>query len=396
MKYCKKIIYIAIPVITAIIFTMGINAFFNKKINKLMNSKNISIIKNASGSAIKDKGVAINDYVNQNNDLIIQGSSELSSNLDQVITKTFPVEGFDKEITTYGRAYVQYLEHASILGSLGKEKENKNVVVLNSLQWFIDKQGISQNNFQSSFSPVQFYRYLNNEKISENNKIRYAKRVAELLEGSNQYSEEMKYAKLYCKDDLVSDCIKVALKPYYSTKKNIVELKDKGSLYKELVKLPNKNEIKMKEINWEEEYAKAEEEGKMLVTDNEFNINDAYYDQYFKDNIDQYKGFQKDVNLLDSREYEDYELYLDTCVDLGVRPYIILMPTNGLWYDYAGITKEERCVFYAKIQSMAEEKGFEVLNLQDEEYTPYFMFDSAHLGWKGWVRIDEEIYKKFK
>ena len=44
---------------------------------------------------------------------------------------------------------------------------------------------------------------------------------------------------------------------------------------------------------------------------------------------------------------------------------------------------------------MAKEKGFEVLNLKDEEYTPYFMYDVMHLGWKGWIKVEEELYKHY-
>ena len=72
------------------------------------------------------------------------------------------------------------------------------------------------------------------------------------------------------------------------------------------------------------------------------------------------------------------------------------MPTNGRWYDNTGMTKESRDNFYDAVEKMAKEKGFEVLNLKDEEYTPYFMYDVMHLGWKGWIKVEEEMYKHFK
>jgi D-alanine transfer protein len=33
------------------------------------------------------------------------------------------------------------------------------------------------------------------------------------------------------------------------------------------------------------------------------------------------------------------------------------------------------------------------LNLQDKEYEPYFYFDVMHLGWKGWLYVDEQFCK---
>ena len=117
--------------------------------------------------------------------------------------------------------------------------------------------------------------------------------------------------------------------------------------------------------------------------------------KYIK-NVKAFKGSKKNIDLMKSKEFDDYELYLDTCVDLGIKPYIILIPTNGKWYDYTGMTKESRDDFYDTVEKMAKEKGFEVLNLKDEEYTPYFMYDVMHLGWKGWIKVEEELYKHFK
>ena len=126
---------------------------------------------------------------------------------------------------------------------------------------------------------------------------------------------------------------------------------------------------------------------------------DMIYDDYYnrvKGTVGKQQNLLKSINLINSKEFSDYELFLDTCVDLRIKPYIILMPTNGKWYDYTGLTKEKRQAFFDKAQKIAEEKGFEVLNLKNEEYTPYFMYDGSHLGWKGWLKVDEEFYKHFK
>jgi D-alanine transfer protein len=57
--------------------------------------------------------------------------------------------------------------------------------------------------------------------------------------------------------------------------------------------------------------------------------------------------------------------------------------------------KEKRDAFFDKAEQMAKERGFEVLNLKDEEYTDYFMYDIMHLGWKGWLKVEEDIYKHY-
>lgn len=396
MKVLKKIGYFIAPIIVGWLFIIGLNKFLDSQINKLMESKDLSIIKNQAGSIYKDKGVIFNEYANRGDDIFLQGSSELSSPVEQLPTEFFPIEGFNKDITAVGKANVQTLEHSAILGSQNIDMSKSNVTLILSLQWFMEQNGIGNTNFQATFSPVQFYKYLDNDKISKENKVKYASRVSKLLEGSSQYSQEMTYAKIYSEESFLYKLAGVIFEPYFWTRKEIVELKDKGLLYKELKKSPEKAEIEKKEVDWDKEYVKAGEQGKSQVTNNNFMVYDSYYDKYLKANIDSTKDSKKEVNLLDSIEYTDYELYLDTCVELGIKPYIVLMPTNGLWYDHLGITKDERQSFYSNVEKMALNKGFEVLNLSDKEYSSYFMCDVMHLGWEGWLRVNEEIYKHFK
>ncbi len=101
-------------------------------------------------------------------------------------------------------------------------------------------------------------------------------------------------------------------------------------------------------------------------------------------------------NILNSREFEDFEFLLSVCKDLNIKPYIILMNVNGWYYDYTGIGVEERREFYSKLEKIAKDNGFDVLNLNNKEYEKYYLSDVMHLGWKGWLNVTEEMYKYFK
>ncbi|GAA0077414.1 D-alanyl-lipoteichoic acid biosynthesis protein DltD [Clostridium sp. CTA-5] len=391
----KKIICIIFPIIIACITFISLNTFLDKEINKMLTNKDLTEINTEYGSIYKDKGVVYNEYINQNNKLVLQGSSELASPVSQLPTKFFPIEGLDT-IVTNGRAYSQNLHQVSILGSQNGDMKEKKLALVLSLQWFLNQDGIDTNAFQANFSPVQFYKFLENEKISQEHKFEYASRVSNLLLGSTQFLPERIYAKSYVNNSTRYKIANIIFKPYFIAREKVIELKDKGLLYKKLKKLPEKKEIQSEAVNWEDEYKKAEEDGKSQVTNNDFMVYDSYYDKNLKSNVGAQKDSNKGIDLMISQEFKDYELYLDTCVDLGVKPYIILMPTNGLWYDHTGLTKETRHNFYARVQKIAEDRGFDVLNLEDEEYTPYFMCDVMHLGWKGWLKVDEELYKRFK
>ncbi|NLK95134.1 MAG: D-alanyl-lipoteichoic acid biosynthesis protein DltD [Clostridiales bacterium] len=392
----KKILGVLIPILVGISFYFGINTYLDMQINQYMKEKNIDEISINAGDVLKDKGTIFTGYFVNNDGLIIQGSSELTANFDQMPTKIFPTKELSKNIEIIGRGYVQNLQHTSIIGSINfDEGINSNIVNLQSFQWYNTYSGIGDKNFQSTFSPVQYYKYINNDKISKSNKIKYTKRVNSLLHGSKQYLPEYLNSKIYSNNDFISKAVRFLLKPYFSLREKVVELKEKGELYSRIKKLDNANKPIIKDINWEKEEEKAEDQGRIAITNNDFGIIDDTFNT-IQPKLDELKGASRDIDYTLSKEFEDFELYLDTCIDLEVKPYIILVPTNGKWYDFAGSLPEEREKFYEKAEKMAEEKGFKVLNLFDDEYTEYFMMDTQHLGWKGWLKIDKEINEYFK
>ncbi|RCK13051.1 hypothetical protein DT075_01770 [Bacillus licheniformis] len=91
-----------------------------------------------------------------------------------------------------------------------------------------------------------------------------------------------------------------------------------------------------------------------------------------------------------------------------------MVPVHGKFYDYTGFPKKGRTDFYKKIKKEIEQEGFQVADLTNHEYDPYFLKDTLHLGWKGWVYVDQGekvgakesrnnefkisngVYKKFK
>lgn len=390
----RKIICVLLPIIVGIIAVVFLNNFLDKKLQVLLENKDLNEINVAYGSMYKDRGVAYNDYLMKNNYIALQGSSEFVIPISQSPTKIFPAKGMEKVVTN-GRAYFQTLNHAAILGSENTENKDRKITLLLSLQWFSDKNGVDAKNFQANFAPVEFYKFLSNSQITVENKKTYASRVDNLLSGNSQFAAEKIYAKIYTHDELQYKILNILFKPYFICREYMINLKDKGLLYRRLKLLPQKKEVPLKEINWQEEYKKAEEDAKNSVTNTDFMVADTYYNQYLKDKVNSYKNSKKDIDLMNSEEFADYELYLNTCVDLGIKPYIILIPTNGRWYDYTGMDKEKRDAFFDKAEQMAKEKGFEVLNLKDEEYTDYFMYDVMHLGWKGWLKVEEDIYKHY-
>ena len=168
-------------------------------------------------------------------------------------------------------------------------------------------------------------------------------------------------------------------------------MKDKYLSYKAVKKFKDNVPNNIKEIDWEKEEKLAIDTGKSECTNNDLYVYDDYYNTYLKPNIDSLKDSFKDIDLVNSNEMKDYELFLKMCKQTGVKPYIVFMSTNGYYYDFTGLTKEKRDKFYDKLVQLANMYNVDYLDLRDHEYEPYFFKDVMHLGWKGWLYVDRKI-----
>lgn len=393
----RKVICAMIPVFVTIICVFFLNSFLDKNIDIMLQKKSLNWASKEYESIYKDQGVIFNNYFADKDYVLLQATSELKVPVTEAPISFFPIKGMN-DVETIGVQGWQSITHAEIIGSERTENKNRKVALMVSPQWFYYKDGVPPENFQSSFAPVQFYSFLENPDITEENKKEYATRISELLRGNVQYFPENLYAKLYDNNSIISKTTKFVFEPYFFLRKTMVKLKDKGMLYKKLKLLADKKEDEennVRTVDWNKEFNKAHEEAKKNITNNDYMVCDKFYDKY-KSDLEKKKNYLNKYNILDSKEYDDYELYLDVCSDLGIKPYIILLPTNGRWYDELGLSKEKRNEFYQKARKIAEDRGFEVLDYADKEYTPYFMYDASHFGWEGWLDVDKKLYEHFK
>ena len=148
-------------------------------------------------------------------------------------------------------------------------------------------------------------------------------------------------------------------------------------------------------VDWENEYKKAEQTGRKECTNNNFYVYDSYYTEYLQYNLDALKGYYSGIKLCESDEMQDYEIALKLFDQIGVKPYIIIVSTNGYYYDYVGLTREKRLKLYDELVSCAKNYKCDYLDLRDYEYTPYFFKDVMHLGWKGWLYLNEKFAEYF-
>lgn len=392
MKGKISFVIIVCIVITVII---GTNQFLNTQISNLKKTKDLSQFGKEYGDHIKDSSIIAKDILDDSNDLFLFGSSEMAINVEQNSIKLFPIEGADYNISCFGRGYVQNLQQATYIGG-SDLKINQKVAYILSLQWFDNSDGVKADNFAVNFSEIQFYNFLNNPKISEENKQYYAKRVYSLLEQTNKYQPEALYARLYSNPNWFKKMSMFILSPYYKVSNYLSTIKDKALIYKEMKKLPEKkSKEELEKIDWKEEEKRISEKNSNEVSTNQFHLTDDYYNKNIKDHLDYLDGCLKGNDTLSSVEMNDFKFFLSVCKDLNIEPYIIMPPVNGWYYDYLGLSVYKRNEYYNAIDTLAKEQGFEVLDLRQYEYKQGFLIDVMHLGEEGWLKVSEGIYNHF-
>ena len=100
--------------------------------------------------------------------------------------------------------------------------------------------------------------------------------------------------------------------------------------------------------------------------------------------------------MRETDEYNDLRLFLDICEELDIEPMLVSVPVNGFYYDYTGLPQSERQQYYQNIREIASEYDVQLLDLSSQEYTPYFLHDIMHLGWKGWVYVIQGVHEFYQ
>ncbi|WP_024615585.1 D-alanyl-lipoteichoic acid biosynthesis protein DltD [Clostridium sp. Ade.TY] len=394
----KKLLYFIIPLIIGVLFAFGLDKLLDNANNKLMQEKNLVPLMGEYATDIKGKGVIINNEFLNQDAIMMLGASDLRHATRQHPTRYFNTNRSKNKVFTIGRPFTQELQDAITLGSTDPNIKGKKVVLLESLQWFVHPKGVAPQDFQGRFSPVQFYTFLNNPKISKENKIELTKKTARLLKGNDEYKSERLYSILYDDNSFIGKVEKVLLYPYFKLREKEVTLKEKGLLYKKLKTLKNKTEKDEelgKPFNWKSEEALAIKDAKKRVGNAPQKLDKDYYYKTLKPHLSKLKNKYANVNLLKSKEMDDYKYFLSVCKEMGVDLTVVLMPCYPWYYDYAGVSQKERFEFYDVIGNLAKKDGFKVMDLRDKEKEDYYLRDVMHLGTRGWLDVSKKLYEQY-
>ena len=377
-----------ISIILVLITLVILDKTYIKKIEDYYKVNDNSVRYSNAFEKYKSKDIILENITPKT--LVLLGSSELTTTINEEYhpKKIFNYEDFN--IMQIGVGNSQNIIHAATIGSIGNDIRNNEIVMIQSIQWFDNKNGILKDAFLSRISSEHVYNTMANDKISKETKEKFINRVIELSSTNKVLNKKYRSYKKYFVEEqgnfITGEFLK--LDNYFYKLKNKYEFfKNKGR-----ENYPLSGE-KTPDYNWKELDEKVTEQAKERTNNNDYQIDNTYYDKYIKTKYDQLKNSSKNTKYDESKEYDDLDILLSIVKDLNLNMKFAILPANGKWSDYIGIDSEKRRVAYNNLKEIAKKNNIEVMDYSSKEYEEYYMYDAMHLGWRGWIDFERDLYK---
>ncbi|MBY5033835.1 D-alanyl-lipoteichoic acid biosynthesis protein DltD [Streptococcus gallolyticus] len=296
----------------------------------------------------------------------------------------------------YHRSYTPFLlgqrgsasiSHYFSMQQMDYALKDKTAVYVISPQWFV-KGGSNRSAFQSYFSNGQLVSFLqeqtgsNYDKVAARRLLRLHPQIAhrdlvEKVAKGHAFSQSDRewlafHASLLNKEDYFFDYFSLGSWTSPSFEKQKALLPDEFS-YDNLAQLATM-------------IAQSE------TGNNQFGIKNDFYRQRIASRLKELKGAQKQFSYLSSPEYTDLQLVLKEFAESNTNVLFVIPPVNGKWARFSGLDQTMYAKSVAKIKYQLQSQGFtHIADLSQDGDKPYFMQDTIHLGWNGWLELDKYI-----
>ena len=298
----------------------------------------------------------------------------------------------------YNRSYRPYLLGQRGAASLNQyfgmqqilsEIENKQAVFVISPQWFTE----------SDYEPAVFQEYFNSDQLTsflenQSGDISSQHASKRLLKQFSNVSMKDIVQKIANKESLSEfDYMRIEIGSLINQKQanffgqfSIRQwLKYKEHVEKYLNTIPD--QFSYQSI---EDIVKADAEKN--TSNNDLGMENYFYNTQIKKDLKKLKDSQKSFTYLKSPEYNDLQLVLNQFSKSKVNPIFIIPPVNKKWMDYAGLREDMYQQTVQKIRYQLESQGFtNIADFSKDGGEPFFMKDTIHLGWLGWLAFDKAV-----
>ncbi|MFD1125794.1 D-alanyl-lipoteichoic acid biosynthesis protein DltD [Lentilactobacillus raoultii] len=289
-----------------------------------------------------------------------------------------------------GTRGTQSLTHFFGMQLMHHQLHLQKAVFFISPQWFVPK-GENPNAFSFYDSPLETTSWIRSEKDSKMTRFA-AHRLLQMPAGHS--------------DKIIADTlsrIATGLKPtafqmnYINWRHRI--LLNEDQIYARF-RIPAANEKKIEKnaaklpAKYHFQYLNdlAGKIGRQKTASNDYQINDHFWRYRLKHHFKRLQDFQVGLSYLKSPEYGDFQLVLNQFANERTNVLFIIPPVNQKWEKYTGLSFGMLKKFNHKIKYQLRSQGFNHIDdLSNDGKVNYFMTDTIHPGWRGWLKMDRKI-----
>ncbi|HJF63144.1 MAG TPA: D-alanyl-lipoteichoic acid biosynthesis protein DltD [Gordonibacter urolithinfaciens] len=331
-------------------------------------------------SGMKSESTAFTLATMSDDGYLAFGSSEFYISKDKVAQCPQRVLGENVtgvDLTYVGEAYDQSLWQAIAAGAYGSQAKNRKAMIVVSPQWFFKGNG-DQGKFASKFSYALYRQFADNPSISDETKAYVRSRVEQLGVDAKTTAATHRDTPL----DAVNDAVRAAAD----------DLRLRSELPSVVGQAPLKSAVRAAgqptgEPDWDALLEEADASGDAACTTNDYGVYDAYWQKNSGYDAERGQTFSQA-----DEEYADLACFLQVCHETGIEPLVVILPVHGAWYDREGVSADERQAYYERVRGIADAAGAAYADFSTCEYEKYFLCDTVHPGWRGWVRIEQAFY----
>lgn len=274
--------------------------------------------------------------------------------------------------------------------SVKKQLTNKKAVFVISPQWFVP-QGTRKDAFGYYYSPLQTTDWLQTEQNTAMDRYA-AKRLLQMPSGSSDKVLAGALARVAAGFKPTS-----VQRAYINYKARVLGSEDEffsrfGISGKNLNIVQQQTNLLPATYNFNKLDQLAGKIGKQQTTSNSLEISNKFWKTKLKRNYKRLANSQTTLDYTKSPEFADFQLVLNQFAKNNTNVMFIIPPINQRWADYTGLSMKMIAQFDKKIRYQLQSQGFNnICDLSQDGGQDYFMTDTIHLGWRGWLAVDKQV-----
>lgn len=318
----------------------------------------------------------------------IFGSSELER-MDKFHPAVMAAKYHNYRPFLLGKKGAQSLTQFMAIETILPQLKNRKIVFIISPQWFT-KQGISPTAFKYYNGQLADLTWLKNADPHSSYDRYLAHRLIQLLDPTSETAQLAQ--QIVEKKSLTSTELKLI-----TLQRHLLINEDAFfSRFRPNDNYANRITWRLNRLpavyNYQKLKTAAQTDGKNQSSNNHFRIFNNFYTQRIQAHYQQLAGAEKNFSYLKSPEYADLELVLQLLAREHTKILFVIQPVNTKWAHY---TKLNLSMYYQAVQKIKfqlQQQGFDqIADFSHQGSVPYFMQDTIHIGWLGWVVFDRQM-----